>query len=163
MQAVYHGYARLDSGVTGTFYSQYYFSQNASNTVRILDNTHPVEVIETPPKLTYIFFQATTRHSISGPEYQNGQVYTKVDNVESAAVVWSPCGVRYASIITLFAPFRSFSLKTEKLTQAQADGILNVNNRVALTSSSSSAAGEISNDDATIALTQQINVQWRRC
>jgi hypothetical protein len=36
VDAVYHGYARLDAGVTGTFLSTYFFSQNAAQTVRPL-------------------------------------------------------------------------------------------------------------------------------
>ena len=33
VDATYHGYARLDAGVTGNFLSTYFFSQAASNTV----------------------------------------------------------------------------------------------------------------------------------
>jgi hypothetical protein len=33
MDATYHGYARLDSGVRANFISSYYFSQDASATV----------------------------------------------------------------------------------------------------------------------------------
>jgi len=33
MKATYHGYARLDKGVKGTFYSTYFFSQAADKTV----------------------------------------------------------------------------------------------------------------------------------
>jgi hypothetical protein len=40
VNAVYHGYARLDPGVTGTFLSTYYFSQNAANTVYISLHLH---------------------------------------------------------------------------------------------------------------------------
>lgn len=34
VDATYHGWARLDAGVTGTFVSSYFFSQAASQTVR---------------------------------------------------------------------------------------------------------------------------------
>lgn len=34
VDATYHGYARLDAGVTGNFLSTYFFSQAASKTVR---------------------------------------------------------------------------------------------------------------------------------
>jgi len=33
VEAVYHGYARLDPDVTGTFLSTYFFSQDATKTV----------------------------------------------------------------------------------------------------------------------------------
>lgn len=71
-----------------------------------------------------------------GPPLDMGQVYTKQDNVETTAVIWSPCGTT---------------------------GILNINNRLSLTSTNSSAAGELSNDDATVAFTQQLHVAWRPC
>ncbi|EPE33386.1 hypothetical protein GLAREA_06399 [Glarea lozoyensis ATCC 20868] len=109
--ATYHGYARLDASVTGTFLSTYYFSQSASQT-------------------------CTTRSSISGPGWLLGDVYTKHDQVETTATIWSPCG---------------------------ATGLLNINNRIALTSSTASGTGEVSNDDATVAFTQQAHVSWRQC
>jgi len=109
--AVYHGYARLDAGVTGNFLSTYYFSQDASKTT-------------------------TTKSSISGAAWVKGDVYTKEDQVETTATIWSPCG---------------------------DTGILNVNNRIALTSTVTSATGELSNDDATVSFTHQAHVSWRPC
>ncbi|KAK7192033.1 secreted protein [Paraphaeosphaeria sporulosa] len=112
VSATYHGWARMDKGVTGDFITSYYFSQDAGKT-------------------------STTRMSATGGgALTNGQVYTKQDNVETTAVVWSPCGT---------------------------NGILNVNNRISLRSSNSSAYGELSNDDATIAFTQQVHVSWQPC
>ncbi|CAG8949050.1 hypothetical protein HYFRA_00002179 [Hymenoscyphus fraxineus] len=109
--ATYHGYARLDAGVTGNFLSTYYFSQSASST-------------------------CTTKSSISGASWVNGDVYTKHDEVETTATIWSPCG---------------------------DTGLLNINNRIALTSTNTKASGEISNDDATVAFTHQAHVSWRQC
>ncbi|KAI0015087.1 hypothetical protein F4780DRAFT_787500 [Xylariomycetidae sp. FL0641] len=112
VESTYHGYAQLDEGVTGTFYSMYYFSQDAAATT-------------------------TTETSIEGGDtWIDGDVYTKQDQVPTASVIWSPCG---------------------------AAGILNVNNRVALTSRNSSASGQISDDDATVAFTQQVHVAWQSC
>ncbi|KAF2728324.1 hypothetical protein EJ04DRAFT_449561 [Polyplosphaeria fusca] len=112
VDATYHGFARMDKGVTGTFLTTYYFSQDAGKT-------------------------STTRSSFTGGgALLEGQVYTKQDSVETTATVWSPCGTT---------------------------GILNINNRVSLTSSNSSAAGELSNDDATVAFTQQLHVAWKAC
>jgi hypothetical protein len=71
-----------------------------------------------------------------GGDLVMGQVYTKQDSVETTAVVWSPCGT---------------------------NGILNINNRISLTSTIKDATGELSNDDATVAFTQQMHVQWRAC
>lgn len=71
-----------------------------------------------------------------GGALQNGQVYTKQDKVETTATIWSPCGTT---------------------------GILNINNRLSLTSTKTDAAGELSNDDATVAFTQQLHVSWRAC
>lgn len=112
VDSTYHGYAQLDPGVTGTFYSTYYFSQGAQTTT-------------------------TTQTSISGGGiWAQGQVYTKADSVPTASVIYSPCG---------------------------ASGILNINNRIALTSTSATALGEVTDDDATVAFTQQVHLQWKTC
>jgi hypothetical protein len=112
VESTYHGYAQLDPGVTGTFYSTYYFSQDASATT-------------------------TTQTSIQGGGvWAQGQVYTKNDKIPTASFIFSPCG---------------------------ANGILNINNRIALTTTNNTASGEITDDDATIAFTQQININWRQC
>jgi Domain of unknown function (DUF4360) len=80
--------------------------------------------------------QAESRESITGSQWLDGDTYTKDDKVQSASVIWSPCG---------------------------ANGILNVNNRISLTSNSANGTGELSDDDATVAFTQQINLQWGNC
>jgi hypothetical protein len=71
-----------------------------------------------------------------GGKLLEGDVYTKNDQVETTAIVWSPCGTT---------------------------GILNINNRISLTSSDPKATGELSNDDATVAFTQQLHVAWKPC
>jgi len=112
VDATYHGYAQLDDGVTGTFLSTYYFSQDASATV-------------------------TTQTTISGGGlWAAGQVYTKADTVPTASYIFSPCG---------------------------ANGILNVNNRIALTAKNTSVSGTISDDDATVAFTHTVHLQWFQC
>lgn len=80
----------------------------------------------------------TTRTRIvGGGIWADGQVYTQEDSVPASEVVKSPCG--------------------------GSSSILNINNRVSLTSSVSSASGMISNDDQTLALTQQIHINWYEC
>jgi hypothetical protein len=112
VDSTYHGFAQLDKGVTGTFYSTYFFSQDAAATT-------------------------TTQTSIQGGGiWAEGQVYTKADSVPTGSLIFSPCG---------------------------ATGILNINNRIALTSSDSKASGQITDDDATVAFTQQLNLQWQKC
>ncbi|KAH8753823.1 hypothetical protein F5883DRAFT_607951 [Diaporthe sp. PMI_573] len=112
LDSTYHGYAQLDTGVTGTFLSTYYFSQDATATT-------------------------TTRTSISGGGlWAAGQVYTKNDQIPTASIIYSPCG---------------------------AQGILNINNRIALTSTNSSASGSVTDDDATVAFTQQVHLNWQKC
>ncbi|OAL00997.1 hypothetical protein IQ06DRAFT_325707 [Phaeosphaeriaceae sp. SRC1lsM3a] len=112
VDATYHGWARLDDGVTGSFITTYYFSQDAGKT-------------------------QTTRSSFTGGgKLKDGQVYTKQDSVETTATIWSPCG---------------------------SNGILNINNRISLTSKDAKASGELSNDDATVAFTQQLHVAWKKC
>jgi hypothetical protein len=91
---------------------------------------------------TYFFSQSassttTTRTTLTGGgSWAAGQVYTKTDTIPTASLIFCPCG---------------------------ANGILNVNNRIALTSTNTKAAGQVSDDDATVAFTQQINLQWQRC
>jgi len=112
VQSVYHGYAQLDTGVTGTFLSTYFFSQAATQTT-------------------------TTRTTLTGGgTWAAGQVYTKTDTIPTTGLIFAPCG---------------------------ATGILNINNRIALTSTNTKAVGIISDDDATVAFTQQINLSWMRC
>lgn len=112
LESTYHGYAQLEKGVTGTFYSTYYFSQDAAATT-------------------------TTRTSIAGGGiWADGQVYTKSDQIPTASYIFSPCG---------------------------ASGLLNINNRIALTSTNATASGQITDDDATVAFTQQLNIAWRTC
>jgi hypothetical protein len=112
VESTYHGYAQLEAGVTGTFYSTYYFSQDASATT-------------------------TTQTSITGGGvWAQGQVYTKQDKIPTTSYIWSPCG---------------------------GNGVLNINNRIALTSSNSQASGEVTNDDATIKIEHKLNINWRTC
>ncbi|CAI4211247.1 unnamed protein product [Parascedosporium putredinis] len=83
VDSTYHGFALLEEGVTGSFFSTYFFSQDASATT-------------------------TTRTVIEGGGiWADGQVYTKADSPE--------------------------------------------------------AFGSITDDDATIAFTQQLNLNWRNC
>lgn len=112
VDATYHGWARLDEGVTGQFLTTYFFSQNAGTT-------------------------STTKFvAQGGGALTTGQVYTKQDSIETTATIWSPCG---------------------------NTGILNINNRLSLTSRNPNAYGELSNDDATVAFTQQLHVAWKAC
>jgi hypothetical protein len=91
---------------------------------------------------TYYFSQdasatVTTSTTISGGGlWAAGQVYTKADQVPTASYIYSPCG---------------------------ANGILNVNNRIALTSSNTTASGAITDDDATVAFTHSVHLQWFKC
>ncbi|PKS13134.1 hypothetical protein jhhlp_000476 [Lomentospora prolificans] len=113
VDSVYHGFAQLDSGVTGDFLSTYFFSSDAAAT-------------------------CTTRTSIKGGGiWADGQVYTQQDSVPATNVIRSPCG--------------------------GSDAILNINNRISLSSTKSSASGMITNDDTTLSLTQQVNIKWYEC
>ncbi|TDZ19762.1 putative secreted protein [Colletotrichum orbiculare MAFF 240422] len=112
VESTYHGYAQLEEGITGTFFSTYFFSQDAQSTT-------------------------TTQTSIAGGGiWLDGQVYTKQDSIPTASLIWAPCG---------------------------ASGILNINNRIALTTKNPKAYGSITDDDATVAFTQQVNVKWQPC
>ncbi|KAM0284876.1 hypothetical protein ACHAQH_001797 [Verticillium albo-atrum] len=74
VDSVYHGFALLDPGVTGNFFSTYYFSADAAKT-------------------------STTQTSIrGGGPWANGQVYTKQDFVPAGEIVRSPCGGSQATL-----------------------------------------------------------------
>ncbi len=87
-----------------------------------------------------IFFNGGRKYaSIDYPDLAalaTWKYYTKDDSIKSASVVWSPCG---------------------------ANGTLNVNNPISLTVNSPNATGELLDDDAAIAFTQQLNLQWATC
>lgn len=89
---------------------------------------------------TYYFSETasqttTTTTSISGGGvWAAGQVYTKED--QTPTIQRSPCGTT---------------------------AILNVNNRIALSSTDSTASGEVTDDDATVALEHQVLIQWYTC
>lgn len=91
---------------------------------------------------TYYYSQdasntVTTRTTLTGGGiWADGQVYTKNDVVPSSSVIKAPCGTT---------------------------AILNINNRISLTSSNSRAGGMISDDDATVDITQQVHINWSRC
>jgi hypothetical protein len=136
VDATYHGWARLDEGVTGSFITTYYFSQDAGTTVSPPTFSQQYTSINTKT-MDWPSQQQTTRSSFTGGgALKEGQVYTKQDSVETTATIWSPCG---------------------------SNGILNINNRISLTSKNSQASGELSNDDATVAFTQQLHVAWKKC
>jgi hypothetical protein len=93
---------------------------------------------------TYFFSQdasATTTTSTTitgGGVWAAGSVYTKEDRVPTSSYIWSPCG---------------------------GTGILNINNRIILSTSDRTGKllGEITNDDATIKIEHQLNINWRTC
>jgi len=82
----YHGYARLGVGVTGSFYSAYFFSQAAENTVCFAFLTRYRGLSHAMRDLTMSLgkYQST----IPGPELVSGQIYTKNDKVETTTTVW---------------------------------------------------------------------------
>jgi len=78
----------------------------------------------------------TTRTTISGGGvWSDGQVYTKEDVVPQP-IVKAPCG---------------------------DTAILNINNRINLKSNNNGASGMITNDDATVDLSQQLVINWYQC
>lgn len=81
LNMTYHGYARLGVGVTGSFYSAYFFSQAAENTVCFAFLTRCKGLSRAMRDLTMSLgkYQST----IPGPELVSGQIYTKNDKVET--------------------------------------------------------------------------------
>ena len=93
---------------------------------------------------TYFFSQdaealsVTRTEIVGGGLWTEGQVYTRKDEVPTASMIYSPCG---------------------------AEGNLNINNRIQLrnTGENPDAFGSITDDDATVAFTQQLNINWQEC
>ncbi|KAF2247553.1 hypothetical protein BU26DRAFT_349510 [Trematosphaeria pertusa] len=88
-------------------------------------------------KSTYYFSgqtqQSSTEYNFVGPV--NGD-YLKHDEADSTSIVWSPCG---------------------------ANGMLNINSQVRLTSSNTSATGMLTTDSTDLKFTQVVYVQWQKC
>jgi hypothetical protein len=47
VDATYHGWARLDDGVTGSFITTYYFSQDAGKTVSLTPPYTSISLLQT--------------------------------------------------------------------------------------------------------------------
>jgi len=88
-------------------------------------------------KSTYYFSgqptQTSTEAVFTGP--LNGD-YLKSDEADQVSVVWSPCG---------------------------AEGMLNVNSQVRLTSSNRNAKGLLTTDSIDAKFVQKVRVSWRTC
>ncbi|KAL1866309.1 hypothetical protein Daus18300_006770 [Diaporthe australafricana] len=117
VSSTYHGYAQLDSSVTGKFYSTYFLSSLASATF------------------------STSTSVLGGGTWESGSVYTKSDTISTPNLIFSPCG----------------------LLGIGSAALLNIGNTISLSSSNSSASGLMTNDDATVATTQQVALKWFTC
>jgi len=88
-------------------------------------------------KSTYYFSgqteQSSTEYDFIGPV--NGD-YLKHDTADSTSIIWSPCG---------------------------AQGMLNINSQVRLSSSNSTATGLLTTDSTDLKFTQVVYVQWQTC
>ncbi|PSN65145.1 hypothetical protein BS50DRAFT_496989 [Corynespora cassiicola Philippines] len=88
-------------------------------------------------KSTYYFSgqtdQSSTEYNFVGP--LNGD-YLKHDEADSTSIVWSPCG---------------------------AEGMLNINSQVRMTTSNTSANGLLTTDSTDLKFTQVVYVQWQKC
>lgn len=111
IDATYHGFAQLDSGVNGTLSSTYSFADRAATS-------------------------ATETSIIGGGVWTDGQVYTKHDVVSTEKVIRSPCGQNVNLVIRT---------------------------RILLNSNDATANGAFTDDDATIAFTQQVHIGWQSC
>jgi hypothetical protein len=119
LDATYHGYAQLDSGVTGNLSSSYQFVDGSSFTA-----------------LAGVASPSTATTLQGGASWRSGGEYTQDATIPDAKVVRSPCG------------------KTVDLI---------VHTSVSLTSTNSSALGELTDDDATFSFTQVVSLGWTKC
>ncbi|OCK77763.1 hypothetical protein K432DRAFT_395337 [Lepidopterella palustris CBS 459.81] len=88
-------------------------------------------------KSTYYFSgqtaQSSTEYSFVGPVEGD---YLKHDTATSTSVIWSPCG---------------------------AEGMLNINSQVRLTSSNASSSGLLTTDSIDAKFTQVVYIGWQTC
>jgi hypothetical protein len=108
--AEYRGYAQLTKYVTGQVKSTYYFSGSST--------------------------QASDTATFTGPI--DGD-YKKLDKIDQASTVWSPCG---------------------------AEGALNINSQIRLSSSvaaSDTVFGSLTTDSIDAKFTQILSLQWQTC
>jgi hypothetical protein len=127
-----HGWARLNPGVNANFISTYFFTQAASKT-------------------------SETRKYISGSDtstdWSQGSTYEKVDTVKSASVIWCTLHpfFQHPTVSPLLVLSNTDSIFSR--SHCGVNGILNVNNRIGLSTergAPANAAGELSDDDATV-------------
>lgn len=69
VSSTYHGYAQLDSGVTGSFSSIYFLTSLLSTTF------------------------STSTSILGGGGYSGGNVYTETNTISTSNLVLSPCGL----------------------------------------------------------------------
>ncbi|KAF2196252.1 hypothetical protein GQ43DRAFT_267954 [Delitschia confertaspora ATCC 74209] len=88
-------------------------------------------------KSTYYFSgestQTSTTYDFKGPVAGD---YLKHDEADSTSVIWSPCG---------------------------AEGMLNINSQVRLSSTNATATGLLTTDSTDLKFTQVVYVQWQKC
>ncbi|KAF2748499.1 hypothetical protein M011DRAFT_476503 [Sporormia fimetaria CBS 119925] len=77
--------------------------------------------------------QSSTEYNFVGPLTGD---YLKSDKADSTSIVWSPCG---------------------------ADGNLNINSQVRLSSTDSKATGLLTTDSTDLKFSQVVYVQWQKC
>lgn len=110
--ALTRGYGHLDAGVSASWFSTYYYSQDADLTT-------------------------TTKTTIQGgDDWVQSRPFRRLDAVPDESRVWSPCG---------------------------ANGILNANLRISLTSGLSNATGLISLADRSRRYNAGLRLDWKRC
>ncbi len=115
VDVTYHGFAMLDSGVTGSLSSTYSFEGGAGG-------------------------GSTTTHAdiTGGGGFARGQVYTAHDQIPTSRMVRSSCG-------------------------GGANANMLIRTRINLSSTNDSATGQMTDDDASVALTQQVHFAWQKC
>lgn len=86
--STYHGYAQLDSGVTGKFSSTYFFSSLLSATF------------------------STSTSVLGGGSLESGSVYTKSDTISTPNLVLSPCGLLTVGSLALLNIGNTISLSS---------------------------------------------------
>lgn len=140
LEATYHGFAQLDPGVTAEFESGYSFVDQNDRPLRgeFRNGRDANGRRRLAGEGESVVLRSTL--SASGGDaasWRQGRVYTKTDKVDASRIVRSPCGQNVRLVIRT---------------------------RLRLTNGGNETAeGMLTGDDATFALTQQVNIGWEKC
>lgn len=136
VRTTYHGFAQLDEGVNGVFETEYIFADEDGDPEGLIDGLLGL-VGGLLGGVADILSIVTTVVVTGSGLLADGDSFTVTDEVPFEKLVRSPCEGQNADML--------------------------VRMKIGLESQSPGAQGSLTDDDATIALEQQMHLEWERC